>query len=123
MAGRGDGDEVDSGREDNSLSIGERSVRGLEVGRGRGQEADPVLLYETGTPGHVVRVRVRVRGPDETKPEPVGEPLLGFGESRWIDDRGRPLAEVDQVRGVAEALVDERVHPHVGPVLKDALEE
>jgi len=52
-------------------------------------------------------VGVCVHGPGEAKPEPAGELLLGDGEPRGIDEERAPVAQLDQVRRVAEAIFKE----------------
>ena len=50
------------------------------------------------------------------------ESLVRDGKARRVDRRGVAVAEIDHVRGVAEALVDELVDPHHHTLLKEYLE-
>jgi hypothetical protein len=105
-------DQLDPRGELDVGAVGEGPVRRREPRRRGREEHDVAATDQARAPGHVVGVRVRVDGPGETKPEPVGELLLDVGEARGIDERGGTVAEIDQVRRVAEALVHERVDPH-----------
>jgi hypothetical protein len=98
-------------------------MRCLEVRRSRRDEHRTATCHQPGATGHVVRVRVRVDRPRDRQPEAVGQLLMSDRKPRRIDDRGAPVIEIDQIRRMTEALVDELMYPHHHPLLiKELLE-
>ena len=84
----------------------------LETGRGRGDKGDTEARRESRAPCHVVGVGVRVERPRDPRPEVPGKGLVLGRESRRVDQHRRAIAEVDEIRRMAEALINEVVNPH-----------
>ena len=60
---------------------------------------------QAGAAGHVVGVGMRIQGPRHSQPRASGGLLVGGREAGRIDDRRRPVAQVDQVRRMTQPLV------------------
>ncbi len=102
----------DLGGQLDDLAVDDRTVWRLEVRRRRRDEHGIAACHEPGTAGHVVGMGVRVDRPCDRQSEPVSELLVRDREARRVDDRGGPVVEIDQIRRMTEAFVDELVNLH-----------
>ena len=109
VARSGDRDQRSRGAERDPVAVLHRVVGRREVRRGRCHEGGAVSHNDPRAPRDVVGVRVRVDCPHDPQVFPGGEELVGSWKARWVDQRSGPVAEIDQIRGVAQALVYELV--------------
>jgi hypothetical protein len=86
----------------------------------RSDERRTETRCESGAAGDVVGVGVGVERPCDPQTELCGERLVCVRESGRVDQRRSAVADVDEIGGVAEALVDELVDPHDQPPLPSA---
>ncbi len=101
------------------FAVADRSMWRCEMRRGWCDERRTRPLSQGRAAGHVVGVRMGVQCPRESEVEPFDECLVGGRESRWVDDSGGAITEVDHVRRVTEALIDEVVDAHRFPLSDD----
>ena len=114
MAGRVDHPQ-DHLAEHDLLAVFERIVLVLRLSGGMDRDRDPVLEREPTVAGDVVGVGVRLQDADDPEAEARGRLEVGLGEERRVDDDALAGVRVaDEVRGTAEAVVDELAHEHVG---------
>ena len=101
------------------------SMRDLQMRALRREEHGP-SCGELGAARHVVGMRVRVGGERdlEAARASLGDVLVG--NPGRIDDERPAVAEIDEVRRMTEALVDERHdlgHQSTGVIARDAAHE
>ena len=94
------------------------AVPNLEVSTLRGEKRR-TSCRKFGTAGDIVRVRVRIGGEREFEAARTRRGTVILGQAGWVDDQRAAVAQVDEIRRVTEALVDERddVDHRRGPVV------
>src|SRR5205823_2861359 len=90
------------------LAVDETAVFEDEASGGRSEEFGP-HRRELTSAGHEIGVQVRLGDEGDVETQPVRRREIRRGVADGIDDESPAVADVDEVRGVAESFVDEPV--------------
>ena len=112
VTGRRHSDQFDTLGEGYMFAVGDRPMGRCEMRRGWRDERCTRPLGQGRAAGHIVGVRMGVQCPCQSEVEPFDECIVGHRESRWVDDSGGAITEIDHVRRMPETLIDEVVDLH-----------
>ena len=112
VPGRGQGLQHETA-EVELVAVIEPAVGPLDPARPGRQHGCPVRR-QLSAAGEEVGMEMGLDGERDGERGPVGRRQVGGGVAGGVDDQGSPVAQVHQVRRVAEALVDEGHHRRAG---------
>src|SRR5438105_625843 len=107
VAGRRDRAQRQTGSKLEHVVGADITMCDLEVGALRSDESG-AAVRKCGAARDVVGVRMRVGGERNREPARLRGREMCFRYAGWINDERASIAEVDDIRQVSEALVDER---------------
>jgi hypothetical protein len=91
------------------LTVAEREVRELPPAGGGGEDRRAVPGGELERAGEEVRVQVGVGGVRDAQPSALGRGADGPQVPAHVDRQGPAVAEIEQVRRIAQPLVNDEL--------------
>ena len=96
------------------VAVGERGVLEGAMPGCRGQHSGALVGGQLHGPGQEISVQVRVGSERHPQAPPGGGLAQGPQVARRVDGQRPPVAQVSQVGGVPQALIDQRDHMVTG---------